>query len=311
MPGIKFKSKALLAKIEATYATDAAPTGAANAILALNVEISPMEGQDVARDLERPTFSADPMIPVGVHVVLSFDVELVGSGTLGTAPAWGPLMRMCGVAQTVTAGVKVEYAPITGNEESGSIYFMIGNTRHVILGTRGTFTITTNANGIPVKRYTMTGLFSIPTEEATVTPDFAAWQQPQVATKLNTPTFTIGGAAFILRDFSMDLGNDVQPRMLIGSETIEIVDRAEVIRARVEAVPVSTYNPFSIAQNQTLQAIQLIHGTVASKRVKIDVPTAQQKRLTGYEEAQGILEWPLEFTPLPTAGNDQWKITLS
>lgn len=309
--GIKFKSKTLLAKIEGTYGVDAAPTGAANAILALNVEISPMEGEDVARDLERPTLSADPMIPVGVHVVLSFDVELVGSGTLGTAPAWGPLMRMCGVAQTVTAGVKVEYAPITGNEESGSIYFMLGNTRHVILGARGTFVITTNANGIPVKRYTMTGLFSVPTEEATVTPDFTVWQQPQVATKANTPTFTIGGVNFILREFSMDLGNQVEPRMLIGSETIEIVDRAEALRCRVEAVPVSTYNPFQVALNQTLQAVSLIHGTVASKRVKIDMPSCQQKRISGYEESQGILEWPLEFTPLPVAGNDQWKITLS
>lgn len=309
--GIKFKSKTLLAKIETVYGTDAAPTGAANAILAMNVEISPMEGQDVTRDLERPTLGADPMIPVGVHSVLSFDVELVGSGTLGTAPAWGPLMRMCGIAQTVTAGVKVEYAPITGNEESGSIYFMIGATRHVLLGSRGTFALTTNANGIPMMRYTLTGLFTIPSEQAAITPDFTAWQQPQVATKINTPTFTIAGTSFILREFSMDLANDVQPRMLIGSETIEIVDRAETVRCRVEAVPVSTYNPFTIAQNQTLQAIQLIHGTVAAKRVKLDIPSAQQKRLSGYENSQEILEWPLEFTPLPVTGNDQWKITLS
>lgn len=308
---IKFKSKVILAKIEGAYGTDAVPTGAANAVLAMNVEISPMEGQDVTRDIERPELSADPMIPVGVHVVLSFDVELVGSGTLGTAPAWGPLMRMCGAAQTVTPGVKVEYAPITGNEESGSIYFMIGNTRHVILGARGTFVYTLNANAIPVKRYTMTGLFTVPGEAATIVPVYTAWQQPQVATKANTPTFTIGGVNFILREFSLDLGNQVEPRMLIGSETIEIVDRAEALRCRVEAVPVSTYNPFQVALNQTLQAVSLIHGTVANKRVQLDLPSCQQKRVTGYEESQGILEWPLEFTPLPVAGNDQWKITLS
>ena len=54
-----------------------------------------------------------------------------------------------------------------------------------------------------------------------------------------------------------------------------------------------------------------IHGTVASRRVQLDIISAQQKRLAGYEEAQGQLEWPLEFVPLPAAGNDQWKITLA
>lgn len=308
--GIKFKSKALLAKVEATYGVDAAPTAAANAILAMNVEISPMEGEDVSRDIERAAFGAEPMIPVGVHSKLTFDVELVGSGTLGAAPAWGPLMRMCAVAQTITAGTKVEYAPITGGEESGSIYFMIGATRHVLLGSRGTFSITANAQGIPMIRFTITGLFTVPSEQAVVTPDFTAWKTPQVATRTNTPTFTIGGVNMILREFSFDLGNDIQPRMLIGSETIEVVDRAEAVRCRVEAVPMTTYNPFQVAQNQTLQAIQLIHGTVASSRVRIDIPSAQQKRLTGYEEAQGQLEWPLEFTPLPVVANDQWKISL-
>lgn len=33
--------------------------------------------------------------------------------------------------------------------------------------------------------------------------------------------------------------------------------------------------------------------------------------LSGYEEQQGIAEWPLSFSPQPTAGNDQWKLTLN
>lgn len=305
-----WKSKTLLAKIETAYGTDSVPTALANAILATDVTLSPMEGQDVARELERPQMGADPMIPVGVHSRLTFDVELVGSGTLGTAPAWGPLARMCAVAQVVTPGTKVEYGPITDSHESGSIYFMIDIVRHVLTGVRGNMKVVLGANGIPKLRFELMGLFSIPTDQAKLTPTYTAWQAPQVATKTNTPTFTIGGAAFILRDFELDMGNQVEPRMLIGHESIQIVDKAEKIRARVEAVPMATYNPFTIAQNQTLQALQLIHGTVASRRVKLDIASAQQGRLTGYEQQQNILEWPLDFTPLPVTGNDQWKITL-
>lgn len=311
MPVLKWKSKALLAKIEVTYGTDSVPTAAANGILATDVSLVPMDGEDVTRNLERQFLSADPSIPVAVRSVLTFSVELVGSGTAGTAPAWGPLLRMCGVAEVVTAGTKVEYNPITDNHESGSIYLAIDTTRHVLLGARGNCVIKLNAQGIPVATFTMTGLFSTPTEQAKVAPTLTAWQGPQVATKANTPTFTIGGSAFVLRDFEFDLGNDVQPRMLIGSESVLIVDKAEKLTTRVEAVPVTTYNPYTIAQNQTLQAISLLHGTIAGKKVQLDFASTQQGRVTSLEENQKIVEWPLNFVPLPVTGNDQWKITLT
>lgn len=304
-----WKSKTLLAKLETAYGTDSAPTAAANAVMALNVSFAPMEGQDVTRNLEMPAMGALPSIPVGVYSTLTFEVELVGSGTLGTAPAFGPLLRMCAVAEVVTAGTKVEYSPITDGQESGSIYFAIDTIKHVMLGCKGTAVTTTNAQGIPVIRFTMTGLFTTPANAAKVTPVFTAWKTPSVATKANTPTFTIGGTAFILRNFAFDLGCDVQTRMLIGSEAVLIVDKTEKLSAQVEAVPLTTYNPFSIAQNQTTQAIQLIHGTVAGSRVQLDFPKAQQARLNGYAIEQNILEWPLDFMPLANSGNDQWKLS--
>lgn len=306
-----WKSKTLLIKTEVTYGVDPVPTAGANGILVTNVSFAPMEGEEVDRNLERATFGGSPKIPVGLYSTLTFDVELVGSGTAGTAPAWGPLVRACGVAETVTAGTKVEYSPITDNPESCAIYFAIDTVRHVLLGTRGTFVLTVNALGIPVLRFTFTGLFSLPTTQAKVTPVLTAFQKPQVATKANTPTFTIGGTAMILRSLELNLANQVERRFLIGYEGIHIVDRAETLRATVEAVALATYNPFAIAQNQTLQALQLVHGTAAGKIATLDIASAQQGRLTGYDNQQNIVEWPLDFMPLPTAGNDQWKLTLT
>lgn len=309
---IKWKSKTLLAKIEAAYGVDPTPTGAANAVLAMNVTFSPMEGQDVERNLERPTLGANPMIPAGLHARLSFEVDLVGSGTLGTAPAWGPLLRACAVAQTITAGAKVEYTPVTDAHESAAIYFQIDTTRHILLGSRGNAQLTVNAQGLPVIKFDFIGLFATPTEQAKPAVDYASWLAPKVASKQNTPIFTIAATPFILRSYNFNLGNQVEPRMLIGYEGIVIVDKAETLDASVEAVPVSTYNPFTIAQAQTLQAVQLIHGTTPERRVQVDVPFAQQKRLTGLDTGnQNIVEWPLQFAPQQSAGNDQWKITLA
>jgi hypothetical protein len=305
-----WKSKTILAKIEAIYGTDPTPTGAANAILAEDVTYTPMDGEWVKRNVERPYFGAKPGVGTGFRSTLTFSVPMVGSGSLGVAPGWAPLIRACRAAQVVTAGVKVEYAPITDAPESCTLYFDIDGTKHVMLGTRGTWVLKLDASGIPMITFTLTSLFTVPVEAAKPTPDYSQFVDPEVASKSNTPTFTIGGTPFILRNFELDLGNDVQPRMLVGQESIIIADGEESLKVQVEAVPLTTYDPFTVCKAGTKQAIALAHGTVIGRKTRIDLPSCQQQMPT-YQEQQGILEWPLTFTPLPTTGNDQWKITLT
>lgn len=306
-----WKSKTLLAKIESVYGTDPTPTGAANAILATEVSFSPMEGTDVARNLERTYFGADDSVPAELRAVITFTVELVGSGSLGVAPGWGPLLRACAVAEVITATTRVEYTPVTDNAESVTLYFDVDGTQQRMRGTRGTAVLSLGSSGIPKAVFTMTGLFSVPTEAAKPTVDYALFQAPQIGSTQNTPVFTIGGITFPMREFSLDLANEVQPRILIGQEAILITGRNERLSVTVEAVPVTTYSPVALAQSKVPQAIALQHGTVVGRKVGLTLPSAIPQRLSGYQESQGILEWPLVFSPQPTAGNDQWKITLT
>lgn len=308
---IKWKSKIALFELEATYGTDPAPTGADHAMLFTDLELRPMEGQDVSRNLERPFLGAQETIPAGLYVTLTGSVELQGSGVAGTPPAWGPLLRACGAAETITAATSVAYTPVSDEHESGCFYFWMGPTRHIIKGCRGTGTKTVNAQGIPVFRFTLMGLFTTPADAARAVPDLSAFVVPQIASKVNTPTFTVGAVPMVLSQFSFNLGNDVQQRLLIGREEMLIVDRAESIAARVEAVPLATYNPYAISQARTRQAVTLVHGTTAGKIITFSAPSCSLGRLTGYEQSQNITEWPLALTPLPVDGDDQWSLTLT
>lgn len=308
---IKWKSKILLAKIETTYGVDATPTGAANAILAVGVSLVPMEGDDVTRDLEFPWLAAQAMIPTGLRVRLRGRIELAPSGTAGTAPAWGPILRICGAGAVVTAGTSVVFAPISDDMESATIHFWIGGTRHVMKGCRGSGVIRANAQGIPYFEFDILGLFTTPTETARPTPDLSAFKKPRIVTTANTPLFTINSVALVMRSFAMNLGNAVEPRLLVGSESIIIPDRAELVQTTVEATPLTTYDPYTIADQQTAVPIVLKHGTSAGNIWQLSVPAAQQKRLASFSQNQNILEWPLELVPQPVAGNDQWTLTLT
>jgi hypothetical protein len=79
--------------------------------------------------------------------------------------------------------------------------------------------------------------------------------------------------------------------MLVGTEAVRIVDHECVLKTQVEAVALTTYDPYTIAKAQTKQAIALLHGTVVGRKFQLDLPSCQQL-LPSYQEQSGIAEWP-------------------
>lgn len=97
------RRRTILAKIETTYGTDSVPTGAANALLVRNLEITPLESEFASRDLIRTFMGNSEQLPVGIRAQMTVEVEMAGSGTAGTAPGYDALMRACGLSVATLA----------------------------------------------------------------------------------------------------------------------------------------------------------------------------------------------------------------
>lgn len=314
---LRWRSKLIRLKIEASYGVDPVPT---QAILAKNVVCRPMEGEDVSREIERPYRGAQQLFPVGLRTVLEYDVELVGGGTTGVAPPISPLLRALGLAEVLTADVvgppavpgKVEYTPISTAYESAAQYFWIGSNRQKILGCRGTAAINITAQQVPHIHVTTTGLYDEPALVATPAIDLSAFKTPLVSGNVNTPVLTIDGVSFVTRSVAFNLGNDVKHRLLMGRNEIIIADSTEEIDVLVEALPLATFNPFAKAASPAnLVAFAVQQDTRAGHKVKVEAATCQVRRLPEYRDEDNVLMWPLKLTPLPTdAGNDQLKLTI-
>ncbi|WP_226779511.1 phage tail tube protein [Oceaniglobus trochenteri] len=307
---IRAKTKILLFKIEDTYGTDPAPL-AVNGVLASSIELSPMEGEDIDRDLELPHLGNTGTIPTGLHARMTFKVELAGSGEAGTAPAWGPLLRACAVAETIVDDTSVSYAPRTDGHESATIYFQMEGTRYVLRGARGTCKIELSVQTIPYLTFTFTGLFTEPAEENRIEPDLSSFQKPLAFEDRNSPTFTLDAIDMVARSCALDLGNQVETRFLINSESVLIPDRAETLEVTVEALPLNIFDPYARALAQDDVALVLTHGKTAGNIATLSVPKAQMQRPQGLEMPQNLLEWPLRLSPLPVARDDQWTLTLT
>ncbi|MGX1259797.1 phage tail tube protein [Sinorhizobium fredii] len=298
---------AVLAKPEVTYGVDAAPTGAANAMLLVNARIEPLVGEEVSRELTLPYMGHQGSILVGDYVRMTAELEIAGSGAAGTPPAGGPLLRACGMSEVITAGVDVKYQFVSSLQESASLYFNLDGVLHKMLGVRGTFTGSLTPRQVPRFALTVTGLLGPVTDTALPAVNVAAFQKPVPVNKANT-TISLHGYAGACEGLTFDIGNQIEPRLLINQEKIEHVDRAMTGNAIFEAPSLATKNWFETARLHTTGVLAAQHGTVAGNIVKFDAAAVQIGRPT-YGDSQKIVNnsLPLMFTPV--AGNDEFTIT--
>lgn len=306
----KTRKRVILAKIETTYGTDASPTGAANAILVRSVSVTPLAGEDIERQLIRPYYGNAQRIAGEKFVELEIQVELAGSGTAGTAPAWGPLLRGCGFAETVDAGVDVTYNPITGGEESLTCYVHRDGVLHKFTGGRGSVAFQLDVNQIPYMTYRFQGLIAPVTNAALPAADVSAFLTPLPVSSANTPTFTLHGASLSFSQLSIDVAAEVVRHAVVGPSTsVEIVDRKPSGTVVVEEPALATLNLYDKALTGALGAFALTHGTVAGNIVEIAAPNVGTGSPTE-QDLNGVQMLSVPMTINPDAGNDELIITI-
>ncbi len=312
---LRFDEKLLGLKTEVTYGVDSVPTAAANLILAKKVVISPMEGEDVSRELESATLGADGTIVVGVHSKIEFEIEPTPSGAVGVAPAWGPIMQAMGWSQVIAAGVSVTYAPAGWPHGAASIYFWHAGILYKMRGCRGTAVLGKDARKLPVMKVTMWGLSIDPADAAVPAAGAGLAAQealtPQPVSSANTTIFTINGVALAMSAFSFDLGNKVEPRLIVGREAIIIPERAEKITTTIEMVLLAAFNPYALAKSASRVPLVLQHGVGAGNILRVNAPLCQVMRPGATQASQKIMEMPLTLTPQKNLGNDQVSIVLT
>lgn len=302
-----FRKLAILNKIETVYGTNSAPA-AVNAIIGKNVSFTPIEAEEVSRDLMLPWLGNQGVILTGKHAKIEFDVEMAGAGAAGTVPKYGSLLRACGFAETVSAGVSVTYSIVESGVDSTTLFFEIDGVRHIMLGTRGTMSANVAPKAIPSFRFSMTGLLGTITDQALTAVTMTGWTTPVDASSANT-TLSLHGWSSIAKSLSIDLGNTVTPRFLIGSELVIISDRKVTGQAVVEATSLAAIDWFARALARTKGAMALAHGKVAGNIVEINGPALEIGKIS-QGQTDGILNYTLPLSFCPVSGRDELTIVV-
>lgn len=112
---INTREAVVLSKIESTYGVDSTPSGSANAVLCKMPTVTPIEATELSRDIIKPYLGGIQKLLAGIYSKVDVEVELAASGTAGTPPPCGALLRSCGLSETILA------AAVTGTATAGTL----------------------------------------------------------------------------------------------------------------------------------------------------------------------------------------------
>lgn len=313
------KNSVVTAKAQTTAGTDAGPTGAANAVLIKDVSITPLDAQNISRDVIRGSFGGSEQLVGPASVKLSYSVELAGSGTAGTAPAWGVLLQGCAVGEgLLTTPARVEYNPVSTNLKALTQYYYDDGVLHKLLDSMGNCTLSARVGEIPTLQFEWIGVNGgiVTGNPSGVT--YTAWKKPVPMTKANVIDVTLGatynagvltgGTTYSSTGLELNFGNVVNFDALLGSETVDVTDRDSSGKTELQLEAAQEVALMAkVVANETT-SVGFTIGTAAGNKIIVFAPSVQLINPSKVERnGKRMIGFDLKYVPT-AAGNDEWKI---
>lgn len=311
------RNTVILAKVETTAGTDAIPTGVADAVLVSDMSITPLDANNVDRNLVRGYFGGSEQLVATANVKCSFTVELAGSGAAATAPQWGDLLLGCAMAEALlSTPSRVEYTTISANLKTLTIYYYDDGVLHKLLGCVGNPKLKAKVGERPTLSFDFVGLDGgISAASATAT--LTAWKTPPTMAKANVTDITLGctyatgalagGTVYSSTGLELDLGNSVKFIPLLSSETVDITDRNVSGSIELDLTAANEVSFMATVKANTTQGLGFVIGTTTGNKIIIHAPAMQLinpkkvdkdgRRLIGYD-----------LRMIPVSGNDELRL---
>lgn len=303
----------ILCKEEVTYNTDAAPTASADAVLISNPSWSNEGLRMIDREVVKATLGKKKSIFGGTLKTVSFDVEIKGSGTAGTAPDLGVLLEICGMTVTNVPSTSDTYAPesATASMKSGTLWYYQDGLIHKLTGCRGNFSCNLETGNVGMFSFTITGHSVAPTDGAIVTPTVDATDPVAI---LGT-SFTIDSYAATINSLAFDMSNTVAmpPDMSASDGFGEIFvaqrDPNGTFDPEMELVATEDfYGNFTSGASMALTTGAV--GSAAGNIFTVTMPAVSYRDITPGDR-DGIRTYELAYGAAESSGDDQVSIAFT
>ena len=169
------------------------------------------ESDEVRRPVNLGSFSDAPGWSGGILARLNFGVEVVGSGTAGTAPFFGDLLEGCGFTETLVGATSATYAESAAFSDQKHVSFQVyqDGLLHKVNGAVGTFKVPFEMGNPGRFEFEFLGRYNgDPSDGTNPTPTYATTKpEPTIGTTLTLDSFSP-----ISSKLEFDIGNTLSAR---------------------------------------------------------------------------------------------------
>lgn len=308
----------MLAKVEVTYGTYTAPAPATDVSPVFGYSMTPMESEDVRREIERGFNGGNPSTPTAIRQRHQFSVELAGHGTAVGVPHWAKFLRACQFGAPVPAASVTH--PLVGAGDGGSLSIAGNKGNQFDLrgrGSRGNATFRFQEKGLPSIQFDIQALMQ--DDANIITPSVPAGivlptdVQPAEVSLLNT-VVTLDGVVLGVRSFELNMGNKAEYYSTTGSRQIifgkdqEGSARAPTATCVFELPDPAVKNFFPSIRTGVPVSFSLVHGLTAGNIIEITSANAVLGKADFTVEQNRIfLSCPIQF--IATASGNDFLLT--
>lgn len=311
----KYQTKRTIrCKVETTYGTDAAPTASDSWQVA---ELSWKSADPKVAERKVASGSKAPMagVFVGELIEVSFEAEIKGSGTAGTAPkGLGAGLQCCGFKEIIVAVTSVTYKVDTNDEKAATLWFKDGDEDEWrLVGCRGQVVFEETAGDFTRGKFTIRGHLG----QAPVAT--AAWTNTYDTTKpvavVNVP-LVINSVTMDQSKLTIDPGNSLAAPALLnatdGFGQVRIPARAGKLSVTIFPPPAATANPIADRRANTTRTLsQAVIGSAAGNRYQFLFPGGGQYQSVDDGNADGIITYNVGIALLESAAGADDELSLA
>ena len=194
--------------------------------------------------------------------------------------------------------------PISQNFQSITISLHMDNVLHSMPGAFGTFEITAQAGDLATVKWTFTGNYVEPTDDANPNPNF----ETELPSQVQLARLTMNQFDAIVEKFSYNQGNDIQIRPDVsasdGYEGVRITARKPEGGIDPEADTVANQDFWGNFAAALRMPFQMRVGTDVGNTVWVFAPNTQYSGMT-YQDRNGILTYDAGLRFSRSIGNDE------
>ncbi len=297
----------LLAQPEAEYGVDPGSWAGAHAMFVEGLAWSNAGARMVERPLVKITQGKLRHLFAGTLISVTFQKEVKGSGTAGTPPEIGVLLRGCSFGETVEAA-SVTYMPVSTGQESLSLRLYEDGSIYAITGARGTVSFSMEAGGRIMASFTFTGHVSPPIDGPLIVPEYEATVPPIFI----GAGVSLAGHGPVIQSLTFDIGAAVvtppDANASDGYGEVIINGRDVVFGLNPQATLVAARDWVGAWRDGEIEALTTGSiGPAAGNRVKFSAPAVSSRELSPGER-EGIRTFEISGGCAEVEGDDELAI---